>query len=416
MAQIIDTLVVGAGQAGLLMSQALTKRGIPHIVLEREAVAHRWRTQRWDSLKLQQPNWLSHLPDTPYPPAEADPDGFPTAREMHDFLNGFAVSIGAPVRTGVSVDRLQRLGEDGPFRAETSGGVIEADNVVIATGAMQVPVRPELLRHRGDIQQLTAGDYRNPGELADGTVLVVGGGNSGCQIAEDLLRAGRRVILSLGRHRRVPRRYRGKDIFWWFRETGILRTPVEKMPADMSPIVFAGGGNTIDMRRFAHEGIILTGKLTAVEGDVLTFTGDLGDTLAHGDAFYRQMLDRFDALQRERGLDLPEDAEARRVWPDAPCITHPIRQLHLRDAGVGSIIWATGYRSDYRWIKLPIASESGALRHRKGVTEIPGLYFIGLHWQSNLSSSFVFGVQHDVDPIADEIAARQPRERCLARG
>ena len=401
-----DTLIIGAGQAGLLTSQALSKRGIDHLLLEKETVAHKWKTARWDSLLLQQPNWISHLPDFPYVPALTDPDGFPTATQMYDFLVSFADKIEAPVRCGIAVEGLRHDGPEATFIADTSQGAFHANSVVIATGSLQVPRRPNFLSGRTDILQISASEYRNPGQLSGGAILVVGGGNSGCQIAEDLRRAGREVVLSLDRHRRVPRRYRGKDLFWWFRESGVLNTPAEEMPVDTSPLVFAGGGNTIDMRRFAQDGIYVTGSLAGLEGDTLVFNDDLGAILDHGDRHYHGLLDRFDLLAQKRGPHLPDDAGARYSWPDSPCITEPIRRIDLGDAQINSVIWATGYRTDYSWVELPVFTPEGKPHHHHGVTDIPGLYFIGLPWQVNLSSGFIFGVRNDADMLASVIAAR----------
>lgn len=408
-----DTLIIGAGQAGLLTSHALSKRGIDHLLLERKTVAHRWKTERWDSLLLQQPNWISHLPDFPYSPALTDPDGFPTASQMYDFLVSFAETFAAPVKCGVVVERLRLGGSGIGFVVESSQGVFHADSVVIATGALQVPVLPDLLAERTDLLQIPASDYRNPAQLPDGTILVVGGGNSGCQIADDLKRGGRDVVLSLSRHRRVPRRYRGKDMFWWFRETGIMMTPAREKPADPSPMVYAGGGHTIDIRRFAQEGIIVTGTLAGIEGDTLVFNDDLGAILKLGDLHYNGLLDRFDVLVHEVGMDLPHDADGRRTWPDAPCISQPIRRMNIGESRITSVVWATGYSTDYSWVDIPVFTPDGKPRHHEGITDIPGLYFIGLPWQVNLSSSFIFGVKNDADMLAQEIAARAVNARKL---
>ena len=261
----IDTLVIGGGQAGLAMSYRLKQRGLAHLVLERRRIAERWRSERWDGLKFQFPNWSVRLPDFPYP--HADPDGFATSGDILAYINAYADFVAPPIRCGVAVTRLRCCDGASGLVAETSDGTIEASNVVVATGPYQRPAIPALLDDGSGIFQVHASQYQNPDQLPPGAVLVVGAGASGAQIAEELLRAGRRVYLSLGAHTRLPRRYRGRDLIWWLSAIGIDQTTVEaRGPSRLLPVITgAYGGHTIDFRRFAADGVTLLGRLTAAD-------------------------------------------------------------------------------------------------------------------------------------------------------
>jgi len=257
----VQTLIIGGGQAGLTMSHRLKQRGLAHIVLERHRIAERWRSERWDGLRFQFPNWSVRLPDFPFP--HTDPDGFATSGEIVDFIAAYAAFIAAPIRCGVAVTALRcRDGATG-FVAETSDGAIEAINVVVATGPYQRPLIPALSLDNIHVFQVHAGRYQKPDQLPSGAVLVVGSGASGAQITEELLRAGRRVYLSVGRHRRMPRRYRGRDLIWWLSALGLLERPTEERGPDRSLPLITGafGGNTIDFRQFAAEGVTLLGRM-----------------------------------------------------------------------------------------------------------------------------------------------------------
>jgi len=403
----IDTLVIGGGQAGLVMSHRLKQRGLSHLVLERHRIAERWRSERWDGLRFQFPNWSVRLPD--FPLAHTDPDAFAATGDIVAFIETYAASVAPPIRCGVEVRRLRRRDDAGGFIAETPDGLIEANHVVVATGPYQRPLVPDLLRDAPDIFQVHASRYRNPAQLPDGAVLVVGAGASGAQIAEELLRAGRRVFLSVGRHTRLPRRYRGRDLIWWLSELGIDRTPVEQRgPSRLLPVISgAYGGHTIDFRRFAAAGITLLGRLTAARDGVAEIAGDLAESLANGDAVYATFLDTVDAHVGRHGLNSPEDAAARAVVPEPTCVTNPLRRLDLRAAGIGAVVWATGYGVDFGWIDIAVLDGSGEPVHSHGVTEIPGLYFLGLQWLSKMKSSFLSGVGDDAAVLADHIAARR---------
>ena len=402
----IDTLVIGGGQAGLTISHRLKQRGIDHLVLERHRIAERWRSERWDGLMFQFPNWSVRLPEFAFP--HRDPDGFSAVPAIVKFIEDYAAFVAPPIRCGVAVTRLRR-DDSGGFIAETNDGSIAAQNVVVATGPYQRPVRPDLLRDHPGLFQLHASDYKNPAQLPDGAVLVIGAGASGAQIAEELLRAGRRVLLSVGRHSRLPRRYRGRDLFRWLADIGIDQTPVElRGPTRLLPVISgADGGHTIDFRRFAADGITLLGRVTAGRDGVIAIAPDLAESIANGDAAYATFLGVVDDFVRARGLDYPDDLAARAQLPDPPCLTEPLRQLDLSAEGINAVIWATGYGLDLGWIEIPVLDANGDPRHRHGVSEVPGLYFLGLQWLSKMKSSFLSGVGDDAADLADHIAGRR---------
>jgi putative flavoprotein involved in K+ transport len=402
----VQTLIIGGGQAGLTMSHRLKQRGLKHLVLERRRIAERWRSERWDGLRFQFPNWSVRLPDFPFP--HTDPNGFATSHEILDFIGAYADFIAAPIRCGVSVTALRCRDGGSGFVAETSDGSIEADNVVVATGPYQRPVTPALLRDDIDLFQVHASRYSNPDQLPSGAVLVVGAGASGSQIAEELLRAGRRVYLSVGRHTRLPRRYRGHDLIWWLSAMGIDQTPVEQRgPSRLLPLITgAYGGHTIDFRRFAADGVTLLGRVEAAHHGIIDLAPDLAESVANGDATYASFLDRVDAHIERHALALPEDPDARAMLPDPPCIADPLQRLDVSADGIGAVIWATGYGVDFGWIDAPVLDARGEPVHRGGVTEVPGLYFLGLQWLSKMSSSFLSGVGDDAADLADHIAAR----------
>ncbi len=402
--QRIDTLVIGGGQAGLTMSHRLKQRGIGHLVLERGRIAERWRSERWDGLMFQFPNWSVRLPEFAFP--HRDPDGFSATADIIAFIEDYAAFVAPPIRCGVEVSRLRR--DAGGFRAEIAGGNIAARNVVIATGPYQRPLRPALLDEHPGLFQVHASSYKNPAQLPEGAVLVVGAGASGAQIAEELMRAGRRVFLSVGRHNRLPRRYRGRDLFWWLAEMGIDQTPVEQRgPSRLLPVISgAYGGHTVDFRRFAADGVTLLGRVTAAHEGVIEIAPDLVTNIANGDAYYETFLGIVDDFIAARGLDHPGDPMARLRLPDPPCLTAPLPAVDLGAERIGSVIWATGYGLDLNWIDIPLLDANGVPRHHRGVSDVPGLYFLGLQWLSKMKSSFLSGVGDDAAALADHIAAR----------
>ena len=405
--ETVDTLVVGAGQAGIAMSEHLGKAGVSHLVLERSRIAERWRSERWDSLVANGPAWHDRFPGMEFP--DLDPDGFPAKDAVADYFEAYARQINAPIRCGVEVRSVERhIGRPG-FRVETSQGVIDAQNVVAATGAFQVPVVPDLIANAPGITQMHSTKYRNPGQLAEGAVLVIGAGSSGTQIAEELMLSGRKVYLSVGPHDRPPRAYRGRDFCWWLGVLGKwdMETPGPGTEHVTIAVSGARGGHTIDFRRLAGKGMILLGRTIGFDGTSLSFSDDLATNLDRGDANYMALLDEADAYAAKNGIDLPEDPEARRIEPQPDCVANPILNLDLAQAGITTIIWATGFSSDYRWLKLDVFDERGRPKHQRGVSAERGIYFLGLPWQSRRGSSFIWGVWHDAKHIADRISTQR---------
>lgn len=405
--ETIDTLVVGAGQAGIALSEHLSNHGVPHLVLEKNRVAEAWRSGRWDSLVANGPAWHDRFPNMEF--AGTAPDGFPTKNVIADYMNDYAEMIKAPIRTGVEVTKANRnVGRPG-FTVETSQGVIEANTIVAATGAFQHPIIPPVVPADAKVEQIHSFFYRNPEQLPEGAVMVVGAGSSGAQIADELQRSGREVYLSVGPHERPPRAYRGRDFCWWLGVLGLWDIAAPKPETAHVTISVSGayGGNTMDFRRLAHRGVTLLGMTQSYKDGTLTFADDLKENIAAGDASYLTMLDDADAYVERNGTDLPEEPEARRIDPDPDCLTHPIRDLDLAKAGVTSIIWATGFRQDFSWMNVDVFDETGKPKHQRGVSSEPGIYFLGLPWQSRRGSTFIWGVWHDAKHVADQIAIQR---------
>jgi putative flavoprotein involved in K+ transport len=400
----IDTLVVGAGQAGIALSEHLGNNGVPHLVLEKDRVAEAWRSGRWDSLVANGPAWHDRFPNMEF--KDAKPDAFVSKESVADYMNDYAKMINAPVRTGVEVVKVQRNVGRAGFTVETSQGVMEVNNIVAATGAFQHPVIPPIVPKDADIEQLHSFYYRNPKQLPDGAVMVVGSGSSGAQIADELGRSGRKVYLSIGPHDRPPRTYRGRDFCWWLGVLGLWDIAAMKPGTEHVTISVSGayGGQTMDFRRLASEGITLLGMTQTFNDGVLTFADDLQDHISKGDASLLEMLDAADAYIERNGLDLPEEPEARIAFADPDCLTNPIGELNFAEAGITSIIWATGFRQDFSWMEVDAFDERGAPKHQRGVSSEPGVYFLGLPWQSRRGSTFIWGVWHDAKHVADQIS------------
>jgi putative flavoprotein involved in K+ transport len=401
----VDTLVIGAGQAGVAMSEHLGKRGVPHLVLEKSRIAESWRTARWDSLVANGPVWHDRFPGMDF--SEFAPDEFAPKDKVADYFVQYAEKIAAPIRCGIEVTSVRKDGDR--FRVETSEGAIEAKNVVSATGAFQRPIIPAVVPAQEGILQIHSNTYRNPSQLPEGAVLVVGAGSSGTQIADELLRAGKRVYLSVGPHDRPPRRYRGKDFVWWLGALGIwdLKVPAPNTEHVTIAVSGAYGGQTVDFRRLAARGMTLLGRAETFADGTLHFAPDLAKNIALGDANYLSLLDRADEYAAANGLDLPEEPEARRMEPDPECVSDPILRLNLKEAGITAIIWATGYAVDYGFMKIDAFDEKGRPIHERGVSKVPGLFFLGLPWLSRRASSFIWGVWHDADYLAGYIAEKR---------
>ncbi|HEY4164850.1 MAG TPA: NAD(P)/FAD-dependent oxidoreductase [Dongiaceae bacterium] len=402
-------MVIGAGQAGVAMSEHLGNSGVPHLVLERHRIAERWRSGRWDSLVANGPAWHDRFPNLEH---ASDPDGFPGKESMADYFVAYAQKFGAPIRCGVEVIAVDTMKGKRGFRVETSKGPIEAARVVVATGPFQRPIIPPIVPETAGLMQIHSAAYRNPGQLPEGAVLVVGAGSSGAQIADELLRSGRRVTLSVGAHGRPPRTYRGQDYCWWLGVLGKWDLTTPPAGAEHVTIAVSGayGGSTVDFRRLAARGMQLTGVAKSYRNGVMSFAPDLKRNIAQGDTDYLAVLDEADAYIARNGLDFPEEPAAREILPDPACVTDPILELDLKAAGITSIIWATGYATDYSWLHLDACDASGKPQHSRGISTVPGLYFVGLPWLSRRGSSFIWGVWHDARFIADQIAIQRNYE------
>jgi putative flavoprotein involved in K+ transport len=403
-AEKTEVLIVGGGQAGLATSRHLARHGIPHLVLERARIAERWRSERWDSLVANGPAWHDRFPDRLY--AGTDPDRFPGKEEIADYFVDYARQIGAPVRTGVEVTRLTRIPGQHRFRAETPQGEIEAAFVVAATGPFQKPVTPALIPEGAGIFQIHSAAYRNPAQLPEGGVLVVGAGSSGAQIAGELLAAGRRVVLAVGPHDRPPRRYRGRDFVWWLGVLGKwdIETPAPGTEHVTIAVSGANGGHTVDFRRFAAAGMTLVGRAESFDGGVMGFAPDLAANIARGDANYLSVLDEADAYAEKYGLDLPPEPEARILGPATAGITDPPRRLDLAAEGINAVIWATGFTFDFGWLQVDAFDERGRPAQKRGISTEPGVYFVGQSWLTRRGSAFIWGAWQDARLVADHIA------------
>ena len=400
-------IIVGGGQAGLSMSYCLKIQGIAHMIFEKNRIAHAWATQRWDSFCLVTPNWQCKLPGYPYP--GNDPHGFMLKDDIVRYVEDYAKLIEAPVREGVAVRRVTKSDTQG-FALETSAGAFTADAVVFAVSGYHVPQIPRIAeRLAPSIRQIHSSAYRNPGQLPEGAVLVVGTGQSGCQIAEDLHLAGREVHLVVGSAPRCPRVYRGRDAVDWLSDLGQYDLPVEKHPAGDGVrrkanhyLTGRDGGRDIDLRRFALEGMTLYGRLDTVEDGVLHFQDDLAKNLDGADTVYNGICGLIDRHIAEQRIDAPPGAHYRPVWAPETAAT----MLDPTAAGITGIVWATGFRPDWSWVELPIFNGAGYPVHRRGITAMEGAYVLGLPWLHTWGSGRFVGVGRDAGFIADGIAAQ----------
>ena len=402
MTERIEVVVVGAGQAGLAVSRELTEAGIAHVVLERTRVGQTWRG-RWDSFCLVTPNWFLQLPGYPY--EGDDPDAFMPRDQVVAYLERYAAGFEAPVREGIEVTALSS-GPDGGFLLETSAGEIMAGTVVLSTGAYQRPHRPAgAATLPEDLHQIDVEDYRNPAELPSGPVLVVGSGQSGCQIAEELHLAGREVFLACGRASWFPRRLGDRDLAWWALETGFLDAPLSSLPSPAARLAAnvqssgVGGGHDLHYRTLQKMGVTLLGHFLGAEGRHARFAPDLGESIAWGDERNAQLMDLVRKLVAERGLPPPEIPEPEPLKTDAP------EELNL--TGLAAVVFAAGFRPDYEsWVRIPGAfDELGFPVNEEGASTVAaGLYFVGVHFLRKRKSALLNGVGEDATIVARQIA------------
>jgi putative flavoprotein involved in K+ transport len=408
LARNITTVVIGAGHAGLAMSHRLSARSIDHVVLERGEIANTWKTERWDSLRLLTPNWQSRLPGFRYD--GADTDGYMTMPEVISFIERYAEVVDAPVQTGTTVTRVRP--EAGGFEVLTSEGTWRARSVVVASGACNVAHRPPFASSvPAGVDTLTATTYRNPGQLADGGVLVVGASATGVQLADEIHRSGRPVTLAVGGHVRAPRIYRGRDIQRWMDDTGMMDerydevddiVRVRRLPS--LQIVGTPTRTTLDLNALTEIGVRLVGRFAGVSEGRAQFSGSLRNVCALADLKVGRLLDAFDAWATERGLD----GELEPAWRPAPTIVEdsPPLGLSFNKDGIGTILWATGFRPDYSWLDMPVLDRKGLIRHDGGVVvDAPGMYLLGMPFLRRRKSSLIDGAGDDAEDLSAHLVS-----------
>ena len=397
------TLVVGGGQAGIAMSEHLRNCGEPHLVLERSRIAERWRTERWDSLVANGPAWHDRFPNLEFPDVNAD--GFASKDSVVKYFEDYAKMIEAPIRCGIEVESVTKKAGGIGFEITTTQGDFEADNIVAATGPFQRPIFPPIIPADAPVTQIHSNSYKNVDQLAEGAVLVVGAGSSGTQIADEIMRAGKKVYLSVGPHQRPPRQYRGRDFCWWLGVLGKWDAIAMEPGKEHVTIAVSGshGGFTVDFRQLAQNGMTLLGLTESYANGTLRFADDIANNIAEGDESYLALLQEADAYVDRNGLDLPLETHAHTIDNNPDCITHPIRELNLEQANITTVIWATGYASEYAWLNVDVLDQNGKPKHERGVSSEAGVYFLGLPWQSRRGSAFIWGVWHDAKYLADQI-------------
>lgn len=403
----IETVVIGGGQAGIAMSYHLKQRGLPHLVLEKTAQpVDAWRNQRWDSFTLVTPNWTIRMPGGEY--AGDDPDGFLPRDEIVRYFDEYVTRYALPIRCNTTVTAVEPA--EGGWRVVTAQERFHASNVIIAAGLFQTPKIPAFAANLpAHIQQLHSTAYRNPAQLAPGAVVVVGSAQSGCQIAEELYQSGRKVYLCTGSTGRAPRSYRGRDIFYWLQAVGFFARTADKLPsprAKFAPNPQASGtngGHEINLHQFARDGVILLGRIRDIQGETVYLAPDLKENLAKSDGFYTMLVTSIDKYIAGNNLDLPTQELAS--LNDGYAAEDP-PEVNLAERGITSIIWASGYRFDFRWIKAAVLDEDGFPIQQRGVTALPGLYFLGLPWLNTQKSGLLWGVGDDAAHLAEHLVSR----------
>jgi putative flavoprotein involved in K+ transport len=414
----METVIVGGGQAGLAVSYYLRQRNRPHLVLEQaEKPGNAWRNHRWDSFALNTPNWQSQLPGADLP--GANPDGFLSRQEVVAYFEDYVSRFHLPVRYGVQVRAVRLKSSGREYVVETSDGRFTAAHVVVATGLYQKPKFPKFSADfPTDIKQLHSDEYRNPQSLPDGAILVVGSGQSGAQIAEELYQHGEKVYLSVSRAGRVPRRYRGKDANWWHARMGDYERTVDQLPspgakfASKPMISGKDGGHTLNLHQFARDGVTLLGRITGVRDNLILLAEDLHENLRRADKFETDFVKSVDEFIAKSGFAAPLE---RLTTLEDGYDVQTISGLDLEEANIQTVIWATGYSFDFSIVKLPIFDPDGYPIQRRGITGYRGLYFVGLPWLYNAKSGLLFGVAQDAAHIASAIGAEVSRHGLIRR-
>jgi len=410
-----STVIIGAGHAGLAMSRRLTERSIDHVVLERGEVAHSWRTERWDSLRLLTPNWQSQLPGFRY--SGGDPDGYMTMPEVIGFISDYAAAIDAPVLTETAVTRVG-VTDDG-YRVTTDRGSWSCATVVLASGACNIASVPSLATAVPTaILMLTPMSYRSPDELDDRGVLVVGASATGVQLADEIHRTGRPVTIAVGEHVRLPRIYRGRDIQWWMDAAGILDERQDQVDDLVrarnlpSPqLIGTSDRRSIDLNMLHELGVEIVGRMGSMRDGVAQFSGGLANTCRLADLKMNRLLDRLDGWAADVALD---DAETPHRFRPTELATAPPLEFDLRRRGIGTIIWATGYHPDFSWLDVPVLDRKGRIRHHGGIVdEAPGMYLLGAHLLRRRRSSFIHGAERDTDDLATSLHDHLDHQRSL---
>ena len=409
----IATTIIGAGQAGLAMSCCLSDLGLEHVVLERGKVGQRWRTQSWDSLRLLTPNWMTRLPGFQY---EGDqPNGFMSALELVSLLECYAVSSQAPILTETTVRSVQRWGDR--FQVVTNSGTWSTDSVVVATGYCDLPAVPGASRALAPaIRQIVPADYRRPQQLPDGGVLVVGASSTGVQLADEIQSSGRQVTLAVGRHTRMPRRYRGHDIFWWLDQLGVLTQTADGVHSIETSrrqpslqLVGRPDHSNLDLAKLHNADVRLVGRVRGIDGHYVSLSDDLMATTVAADIKMVEILTRIDQYISKTGVDALPPEPFQPTWPFAMDVTD---RLNLRAEGINTVIWATGYRRAYPWLHIPAALDPlGEIKQEGGITPVFGLYVLGFNFQRRRNSSLIDGVGGDAQVIAQQIARSKPSIR-----
>lgn len=402
-----QVIIVGGGQAGLSASFCLKKEHINHLILDQGEIGDTWKKHRWDSFCLVTPNWQCRLPGFDYD--GKDPKGFMLKDDIVDYVKRYAASFNPPIKQGVTVLKVYKNQEDKIFSIDTSIGTFTANKVIIATGAYHIPnILPMSKNFSDDIFQIHSDVYKNPNQLPEGTTLVVGSGQSGAQIAEDLHLAGRKVYLSVGSAPRAPRRYRGKDAVEWLENMGYYNQPIDSHPDPEEArhktnhyLTGRDGGRDIDLRKLATEGVILRGQLNKVEESLLHFNEDLEYNLDQADKTYNRILKNIDDYIEINNIDAPSGQFYKPMWQPTP---ENKQTVHYKKENITSVIWCTGYKVDFKWVKFPaVFNQRGYPIYDRGVTEETGLYFIGLPWLHTWGSGRFSHVGQDAQYISDVI-------------